>query len=126
MINSFKINFKVLLFLFSYIFISNSCSKKDDLPEKITVPLIEKITRYDNEDRIIEEESYIYDNQGRLIKAVIGNDEYQTLEYIESSVVVKVFNKGSMHYSAEAKLNNQGLCTSISAESEYSRYSYIN
>lgn len=117
--NSTKITFKVLLFLFSCLFIFDSCSKKEDLPEKITTPLIENVFRYDKNGQVVSEESYIYDNQLRLIKAVYGDEEYETLEYLESSIIGKVFYKGSLDYSAEAKLNSQGLCTSISAESEY-------
>lgn len=106
--------FIVSLLLVGSLFFS-SCNKDKNDPETATIPLVASAIKYDDMGILISSESYQYDNQGRIIKININSDNYQTMEYSSSSIILKKYVGGKLVDTTTVILNGLGLCTSISS-----------
>lgn len=93
----------------------SSCNKDKNDPETATIPLVASAIKYDDMGILISSESYQYDNQGRIIKININSDNYQTMEYSSSSIILKKYVGGKLVDTTTVILNGLGLCTSISS-----------
>ena len=97
----------------------SSCSKDKYDPVTPSVPLIATSMSYDKDGVLDEMITLQYDKERRLTKMIYNDGSYDLLEYSGSTVTLKNYEDEKLDYVAVAKLNNQGLCISISSDNEY-------
>ena len=109
------ISFRVIVFLsfVSCLFLS-SCSKDNNDPAPASVPLIASMSAYNEDGALFYSQTFQYDKQGRIIKSVLDNGSYSTIEYSGSNVILKDYRDGKLHSTVTYGLNNQGYLISQS------------
>jgi len=119
--------FVVSLLLVGNLFFS-SCHKDKNDAGIDTNPLIASISSYYWNGDLEYSQSFQYDKQGRLIKRIEDGGFYSTMEYSDSTVILRDYEADELKSTSIAKLNDMGLCTSVSSKDNnvVKTYEYTN
>lgn len=97
----------------------SSCSKDSNDSATTSVPLLASTSSYGSDGVLDYVESYQYDKQGRITKMTDSDGSYySTMEYSGSTIIIKDYTDGKSDGTSTGKLNNKGLCTSVSSEGD--------